>query len=265
MLSTLLVGACGKHYIGVSLKDADDVYRCSGRKHLRGADRCKCKQVNAPAMDARVWDEVKRLLGSPERLEAMARQWLEVPESSDLSDFGPILAKLDQEIERSQRALRRAEDDRYKADDPSEHDARLARFAAELADLRQRRDAYSAMQSAREEHTERLTDLVALAERARGRLDTLPDSARREVVTILDVRVTMLGDVVMRQPERVSRPERVRITGIIDPRLFGDGDSSSRSEDVGPQPGFPGARNPRTGEDGGRGVRRAPGRDPAVG
>jgi site-specific DNA recombinase len=73
MLSTRLVGACGNHYIGVSLKDADDVYRCSGRKHLRGVDKCTCRQVNAPTIDARVWAQVKQLFESPERLEAIAR------------------------------------------------------------------------------------------------------------------------------------------------------------------------------------------------
>lgn len=244
MLSTRLVGACGKHYIGVSLQGTDDVYRCSGRKHIRGAEKCSCKQINAPAIDSRVWAEVKNLLGSPERLEAMARRWLEVPEDADLSDFGPILAKLDQEIERKQRALSRALDDRYEADDPDEHEERIARFRAELADLRQRRDAHASIQSSHLERQERLTDLVALAERARGRLEAMPDAARREIVQILDIRVSMLGDVVMRLPARVSEPERVRITGIIDPRLFGDGEADSRGGDVSPLPGFPTAGNP---------------------
>ncbi|GAA3737770.1 hypothetical protein GCM10022239_11810 [Leifsonia bigeumensis] len=248
MLSTRLVGACGKHYIGVSINGKPyDVYRCTGRKHMNGPDKCKCKQVRADSLDARVWGEIKGLLGSPERLEAMARRWLEVPDDADLSDLGPILAKLDQEIERKQRALTRALDDRYEADDLTEHDERIARFRSELSALRQRRDAHAAMDAAKQERTERLNDLVALAERARGRLESMSDAARREIVQILDIRVTMLGDVVMHLPERVSEPERVRITGIIDPRLFGNGDTQNREGSVNPLPGFPGVAKPKTG------------------
>ncbi|TXK18442.1 recombinase family protein [Homoserinibacter sp. GY 40078] len=266
LLSTRLVGACGKHYIGVSLAGKDfDVYRCSGRKHINGENKCKCKQVRADALDGRVWSEVATLLGSPDRLEAMARLWLEVPEDADLADVGPILARLDQEIERKRRALSRSLDDKYEADDPTEHDERIARFRAELSELQERRAGYFAMQSTAAEKRERLTDLVALAERARHRLDALPSSARREIVEMLDIRVSMVGEVVMRLPERVSEPEHVRITGIIDPRLFGDGSADNRGEDVGPPPGFPTSRNPSHGDDGRGRVRGAARGDHEVG
>jgi DNA invertase Pin-like site-specific DNA recombinase len=234
MLSTRLVGACGKHYIGVSLSAKDyDVYRCSGRKHINGPDKCECKQVRADTLDTRVWDEIKSLFGSPERLEGMAREWLAIGEDGDLMDYTAIVARLDQEIERKRRALTRAVDAQFDADDPAEHDDRIARFRSELSGLVQRREAHAALVHQQQEQTERVTDLVALAERARGRLETMPDEARREIVEILDIRVSMIGDIAVRLPERVSEPERVRITGIIDPRLFGDADASNRGGSAG--------------------------------
>ena len=240
MLSTRLVGACGKHYIGVSISAKDyDVYRCSGRKHINGTDKCQCKQVRADHLNERVWREFVDFIGSADRLEAMARKWLEVPPDADLADIGAILGKLDREIERKQRALSRALDDRYQADDPAEHEDRIERFRGEVADLRSRRDAHAAIQSASVAKSERLTDLVALASRARGRLESMPEAARREIIQILDIRVTMLGEVVMAKPERVSEPERVRITGVIDPRLFGDDPKRNSEGNAGPRPSSP--------------------------
>ena len=249
MLSTRLVGACGKHYIGVTLSDKPyDVYRCSGRKHINGPEKCDCKQVRADALDARVWAEVVGLLGSPERLESMARLWLEVPEDADLDDVTPVIARLDKEIASTRRALERAREAQYKADDPEEQETWIQKFRAELADLTDRRAGYVAMQEATVAKAERLSDLALLAARASGRLETLPDSARREIVEILDIRVTMIGEVVMRLPERVSEPEGIRINGRIDPRLFGDGEADNRHENARPQPGFPAAGKSSEGE-----------------
>jgi site-specific DNA recombinase len=248
MLTTRIVGACGQHYIGVSLKEKDDIYRCSGRKHIKGADKCSCKQVNGPTIDARVWAEVVGLLGSPERLEAMARQWLEVPEDADLDDVAPVIARLDKEIASTRRALERARTAQFKAEDPDEQETWVEKFRAELADLTDRRSGYAAMQAATVAKAERLTDLAQLAARAAGRLESLPESARREIIEILDIRVSMIGEVVTRMPERISEPEGIRIRGRIDPRLFGDGEAENRSEDAGPQPDFPDAQKSSGGE-----------------
>ncbi len=260
LMSTRLVGACGKHYIGVSLANKDyDVYRCSGRRHTNGPEKCTCKQVRAQTLDARVWGEIARLLGDPSRLEAMARRWLELPDESSLDDVAPIITKLDREIERKSRALSRARDDMYEADDPSEHTERIERFSVELAGLKQRMSGYAAMVSDAAAKQERMTDLVRLAERARGRLETLPVAARREIVEILDIRVSMIGDVVICQPDRVSEPEGIRITGVIDPRLFDDGSDGKRGGDAGPLSDFPTPGNSRHGghrDDGVLGSRR---------
>jgi site-specific DNA recombinase len=253
LLSTRLTSECGQHYIGVSLAAKDyDVYRCSGRKHLRGAEKCQCKQVQAQALDARVWVEVAHLLGDPARLEAMARQWLEVPEQSDdLTERA--VAGIEKEIAKLERGRNNATRELLLADNPEPIREVLGDIERELNELKDRRAAYAALQNSATATAQKLTDIARLAERAKGRLESMPPAQRREVIEILDVRVTMHG------PIEKSEPESITITGQIDPRLFDDGSASTSSEDVGPQPSSPTAGNHEQGDDGRDGVLRGSG------
>lgn len=241
MLSTRLVGECGEHYIGVSIAAKDyDVYRCSGRKHIKGADKCRCKQVQSQAIDARVWGEVVKLLGDPARLEAMARQWLEVPEQSDdLTERA--VAGIEKDIAKLERGRANASRELLLADNPEPLREALADIERELGELKNRRAAYAALQASATDKAQKLTDLARLAERAKGRLESMPAAQRREVIEILDIRVAMFGDI------SGSEPESIRITGQIDPRLFDDGSASNSAEDVGPRPSSPTSGNQDTG------------------
>lgn len=217
MLSIRLYGACGKPYLGVSLSTKDfDVYRCTGRRHTKGPNKCQCPQVQVQALDARVWGEVERLLGDPERLESMARQWLAVPEGTSDDDAAEQTAGIEQQIEKRLRARGRAAEELLLADDPEPIRAALRKVESELADLQQRRAAFAALSASNVQRAARLTDLVELARRARGRLSTMNREQRREVIEILGIEVTMSG------PIRKSKPESITITGHIDPRMFAE-------------------------------------------
>ncbi|MFJ4074794.1 recombinase family protein [Curtobacterium sp. NPDC089991] len=217
MLSIRLYGECGKPYLGVTLSAKDyDVYRCTGRRHTAGPAKCSCQQVQVQALDARVWAEVEQLLGDPERLEAMARLWLAVPDDTSEDDAAQQVAGIAQQIDKRLRARVRAAEELLLADDPEPIRAALHKVEGELVELQQRKAAYAALVASDAERAERLTDLVQLAHRARGRLATMSREQRREVIEILGIEVTMAG------PIHKSKPESITITGHIDPRMFAE-------------------------------------------
>lgn len=251
MLTTRIVGECGKHYIGVTISNKDyDVYRCTGRKHNNRPNKCACSQVHAGALDDRVWDQIKQKLGDSAWLDSMARMYLELPARSDDND-GTIAAVtgIDRQIAKLEVAQGNAARELLLSANPEPLRVALADVEREMVQLRSRRDAYAAFERAAQDKAEAVTDLVALAERARGRLEVMPAAARREIMEILDIRVTITGRVVSRQPERISEPESILITGKIDPRMFGDGDSKNSNEDAGPRPGFSGSGTSADGDE----------------
>ncbi len=216
MLSTRLYGECGKHYIGVQIKGKDyDVYRCSGRRH-RGtgtaAERCQCKQVNAQKLDARVWTEVQGLLSDPARLQAMARQWLELDDAEDTTSE-TVSRSLSDQVRKLERALDRAKNTVLLDDDPEDARLRAERFKAQLAKARATLDAVEALRVDAQAKADRLMDLSRLVERAKVRLASMEVAVRREVLDLLGVSVVM-GDLIE------SEPQVLTVQCQIDPKMF---------------------------------------------
>ncbi|KAA9111585.1 hypothetical protein F6B43_01420 [Microbacterium rhizomatis] len=225
MLTGRLFGACDmdKHYDGVTTKSRPNPYYvCSGRRYRSKEQvRCSCPQIKGPAIDEPVWAELAAMLADPERLERLARQWLELDDDADLNDEAPMLAALRKQEGTLLRALDRAKDLYLMADDPAEHLVRVERLRGELSELRERLAGLVAMASNRVEQAQRITDVAALAERARGRLENASPAMRREVVELLDVRV-IVSDVV------AGRPQAITIHGVLDPSMFLPGEVSER-------------------------------------
>ncbi|RPE78953.1 MULTISPECIES: recombinase family protein [unclassified Frondihabitans] len=224
MLATRLKGECGEVYYGVSTAGKDyDVYRCSGRKHLKGKDKCSCVQVQVQDLDARVWAQVEQLLGDPNRLESLARQWLEVPADATVSGTADAVSGIDRQIEKWERALGRASREILLADDPEPLRQAVSGLSKELADLRERKAAYALLLASETAKAQSLTDIVQLAERAKGRLRGMDREQRREVIEILGIEVQMAG------PYAASRPDHVHIAGRFDARLFTPADGETEN------------------------------------
>ena len=225
MLTLRLFGACGTAYYGVSLKDKPfDTYRCTGNRH--GRVKCGCKQVQVQDLDERVWSVVAEFLSDPARLETAARAWLELPDEADESG-AEVVAGIDKRIRELERGQTNAARELLLSDTPDLLRAALADIGRELATLRERRATYDAFRAQATAKAQQISDLAALAERARGRLAMMPPEARREVCEILGIRVQMEGRIVTGK-DRVARPERLVVTGSIDPRLsFGEGGGGS--------------------------------------
>ena len=236
MLTMRLFGECGKPYYGVSLKDKPfDTYRCTGNRHGR-AEKCGCKQVQVQDLDERVWSVVADFLSDPARLEAAARAWLDLPDEAD-ENGAEAIAGIDKRIRELERGQANAARELLLSDTPDLLRAALADIGRELATLKERRAAYDAFRAQATAKAQQISDLAALAERARGRLATMPQEARREVCEILGIRVQMEGGIVSGK-DRVARPARLVVTGSIDPRLsFGeDGGAADGGSGGGPGP-----------------------------
>ncbi len=126
------------------------------------------------------------------------------------------------------------------ADDPEEHRTTVERLRDELADVRERLEGLATIQERRANQAQRITDVAALAERARGRLANASAAMRREVVELLDVRV-IVSDVIQDVPKRspftgcstrrcswraiqryASHPKRnASAARVLDPAAFG--------------------------------------------
>lgn len=267
-LTGQVFGACGEAYYGVTIKGKAPVMRCTGRRHLLGDAKCSCKQVAYEPLEARVWAAVSGFLTDPARLEQMARQYLELPaEAGDGSQDATLLAAVERQIAKLETAQANAARELILADNPAPIREALAQVELDLAGLRERREGYRALAVSVQERGEALRDLAALADRARGNLHRLTEEQRREVYRILRVRVQMTGEVVTDE-RRVTHPEGLSVSGVLDPRLWGDegqeGGSEGGNGNGGPRPlpSFPAPSGgdvpstPANGADGRRCLRR---------
>lgn len=119
-LTGQVFGACGMPYYGVTIKGKAPVMRCTGRRHLAGNAKCSCTQVAWEPLESRVWAAVVGFLSDPARLEAMARQYLELPaEVGDGAQDVTLLAAAERQIEKLERAQANAARELLLADNPA--------------------------------------------------------------------------------------------------------------------------------------------------
>src|SRR5205823_5833174 len=77
-LSLRLFGLCGAPYHGVYRKDMGGVrfYSCNSKRWDSGGERCEDQAIRADDIEYVVWEQVCELLSKPERLIALAEDYL---------------------------------------------------------------------------------------------------------------------------------------------------------------------------------------------
>ncbi|MFE2492655.1 transposase [Streptomyces scopuliridis] len=207
-LSTRLIGLCGSHYTGsLRAEEKHGVYVCSGRTPKPTADKaaCSCSQIGAQALETKVWTEVCALLSNPARLMAMASDWADVAQGAK-ANHNSRIAELEKQVAQQDRAIAAAV-----LVASQERNAAKAIKAAigQLQKERDRLDAHLAEAKAWQEEAaaaeQRASDLQTLAKVARDRLHEMTPPQQAEVLSLLDVRVTILGSV----PPRTRRDDQV--------------------------------------------------------
>lgn len=191
-----LIGPCGAKHTGYARRSRGvRMYRCSGES------TSECSQIDADLLEEHLWTRIEKLLGDPEQLRAMARDWTVLAAKTRV-DFAKRIEALDREIEEqndaidvtmtvaakraAQRKLSReaAEQAVERAVMPLEDElARLEKERAQLVEWQAESDAAHA----------RVNDLKRLAEVARERLHPLSPAQQREVFALLGLELTIKG------------------------------------------------------------------------
>lgn len=195
---------CGAHYTGASNTGRDDarVYRCNGRiKKRKTKCSCNCAQINAEALEDRVWVEICQLLENPQRLVQMAEEWLEVLKGSDV-DYEGRIENLNSQIEDMEAAIdgasaaaavRAAKRKLDKQATQGAIERATATLNTELDDLVKLRDEAQQWHDEAKRAELRARDLTALSAIARENLHGMTALEREDVVDLLKLKVTILG------------------------------------------------------------------------
>ncbi|WP_445151134.1 recombinase family protein [Baekduia sp. Peel2402] len=188
-----LVGTCGASYHGISRKDRGSRwYRCRS-KRPGPHEKCEDVNVHAGTVEALVWGEVASLLSEPDRLTALADEYLDLEPARDRTETETVEA-----IERKLAALGEDRTQRVATALEAGVDAATLRAALSKLDNRARaleahRARLVAAAADREVATTRAERLRDLADSARAALATMGPDERRAVLDLLDVRVTVTG------------------------------------------------------------------------
>jgi site-specific DNA recombinase len=190
-----LVGECGAAYHGIWRRDRESrAYRCNNRRPDAPADdRCSDQPVNADLVEEIVWAEITALLSDPDALTARAEQALGVgaddPEGRDSE-----IAKAEREIAALTQSRQEGVVQAMKAGlDAATMKAATDTIEAEIALVVARRDRLVALRDRADATADRAARLQAFAAHARERLATASPTERRELIDLLDVRVTIQG------------------------------------------------------------------------
>ncbi|MBB0243003.1 transposase [Streptomyces alkaliphilus] len=196
-LSKRVFGLCGAYYTGLNKHGRDGRwYRCTGRnERYVGADVCSCDVVDADTLEAAVWAEVIQLLGDPDRLKAMAAEWVGLSMDGHVN-YAARVADLDRQIAERQQAMTTTITEYAKAGLPVVAvEAATRALVEEVEQLQAMRAEAEAWQAESETAAARARDLEELAGVARARLHDMAPAEKAEVLALLDVRVTITGPV----------------------------------------------------------------------
>lgn len=196
-LSKRVFGHCGAHYVGMKRSGrAGRWYRCTGKaQKYPGDPMCSCDMVDADAIEAAVWGDVVGLLGSPDRLKAMAAEWVGMA-AGEQTNHADRIGDLDRQIKEREQAITTTVSDYAKAGLPAVAvQAATRALTEELEQFQAMRNEASAWLEETEAAEQRAHDLAALATVARERLADMDPAEQAEVLALLDVRVTITGPV----------------------------------------------------------------------
>lgn len=188
---------CGQHHVGMKRTGRQGRwYRCTGKaQKYPGDPMCSCEMVDAEAVERAVWAEVVQLLEDPQRLEAMAAEWVGMAQGDEASHTDRI-ADLDRQTSERETALTRPVTEYAKLNLPAVAlEAATRALTEEVDQLRTMRNEAAAWLEETEAAEQRANDLAAWAAVARERLADMTPTEQAEVLALLDVKVTITGPV----------------------------------------------------------------------
>jgi DNA invertase Pin-like site-specific DNA recombinase len=231
-LSGRITGLCGELYTGYFRNDRRlRVYRCKAKRP--GEGRCPCPYFRADDLETVVWGAVVDLLSEPERLLAMAEEYLGL-RGAQLVVEREQLDELDRRIRALDEAATMRPAELLKAGVGAGRVAAIvAEIEGELETLRAHREMLVRWASESEAESERMRGLWKLADVAHRRLRDMGPDDQTAVLRLLEVRVTVLKTGTR------NTPPQVRIEGKVADRLLVDRVESGHLSDPAPGPWLP--------------------------
>lgn len=192
LLSGRIAAPCGGRYQGRPIgRDPIRRYVCSAEAAHDGG--CGCTRLDVERVEERVWAEVCDLLTQPERLCAMAADYL-ARRGEQMGAEREQLSSVDAKVTKLERVLTTTVADYMREGiAPAAVKAATDTLADELAQLRRHRAELARWQEMNAARSRTMSRLWELAEAAHRRLGDLTDEQRAAVLSMLDVRVTLTG------------------------------------------------------------------------
>ena len=189
----MLTMPCGGRAFGTHRDDRGyQQYICENRR-TNAPVRCECRRMNCADLDTVVWDAVVSLLSEPDRLVAMAHDYLGTSADRERVDRTQI-----QDVDREIVALRRTLDDTV-ADylkagvDGRSVKAATANLEADLRGLESHRATLQVWEDQAVDESNRMQRLWELADAAHTRLHDMTPQEQRRVLELLAVQVRATG------------------------------------------------------------------------
>lgn len=196
-LSKRVFGACSRYYTGLDRCDRPGrMYRCSGKIETHaGAKVCTCAQVDADALETKVWSEVCGLLQDPARLTAMAMDWLDMA-TGQQANHAERIKDLAQKIEAQDKAIATLMVVAAQSgQSPEAIGLATKTLQNERTELVKLREEALVWQREGDLAQRRAHDLQALADVARTRMKDMTLQEKAEICDLLDLKVTLNGPV----------------------------------------------------------------------
>jgi hypothetical protein len=206
----MVKGPCGANYSGFHWRGRGyRQYQCYGTTG-NARERCDCRRIDANQLESAVWSEVTALLSDPERLLSMARDYLGL-RREQVGVEREQLAAVRAKITKLERSLSETVVEYAKAGLPAAALAEATKaLQGELEALRAHLGRLEAWQRENVAESERMRRLWELGDLAATRLGAMTPQQRRHVLSLLEVRVTVLGWDPARRARATTRSKAAR-------------------------------------------------------
>jgi hypothetical protein len=172
-------------------------------------DALEDRSLHADDIEYVVWEQVCDVLSPPERLLSLAEEYLGL-KGQHVEFERDSVADLDAQIAKQEKALTQDVAEAVKAGLPaSVIQSMTAQLSEELGALRRHRAMLDSWREESARESQRMRHLWELAEGAHERLPQMTPEEQKEMLNLLEIRVTVLEHATK------NTPTRVRIEGVV--------------------------------------------------
>jgi DNA invertase Pin-like site-specific DNA recombinase len=232
-LSLRIYATCGAQFHGVFRRELSNrFYSCNNKKWENRHQRCDDQSIRADDIEHVVWEQVCDLLSKPERLVALAEEYLGLRgnqievERDEYEETQKKVAALDKAIQNVLLTSAKA------GLEPKDIEDAAKPLTGERDALKRHLAMIEAWRADSAQASQRMRRLWELAEEAHKRLPMMTPEEQKQVLELLDVRVTVLEHARKSPGGRVLEPARIRIEGFVSDDVLSAASAARHMNDV---------------------------------